>query len=151
MNIGDLLNPQRVQCGADIGSKKRALEVLSELLHHAQPQLSALDIFNGLLNRERLGSTGIGHGIAIPHARLPGCTQAAGAVLTLNRAINFDASDGQPTHLFFALLVPEHFTDEHLQLLAGLAEMFSDAPLCTQLHDLCDPQAVCEAITAWHA
>lgn len=151
MNIGELLDPQRIQCGADLGSKKRALEVLSELLHRAQPQLNTHDIFNGLLNRERLGSTGIGHGIAIPHARLPGCTAAAGAMLTLARGINFDAADGQPTDIFFALLVPEHFTDEHLQLLAGLAEMFSDTAFCEQIHAISDPHALCQAIQAWRA
>lgn len=151
MNIGDLITIDRVSCDNDAASKKRVLDVLSELLAKNQTQLTALDIFSGLLNRERLGSTGLGHGVAIPHTRLSGSEKAIGAVLKLKQGIVFGAADGEPVDLFFALLVPDHFTDEHLQLLAGLAEMFSDKPFCAMLRVTQDASALCHAIKSWQA
>ena len=91
------------------------------------PASTADDIFERLLNRERLGSTGIGEGIAIPHCRLPACDKAFGVLLRLEQAIDYDAIDRQPVDLVFALLVPEEATDEHLQVLSMLARNFSEA------------------------
>lgn len=133
MHIRDLITVERVACDASAASKKRALEAASELLGKGVPQIAPGGIFTGLIERERLGSTGLGQGVAIPHARMKGCNQAVGAFIKLAKPVDFDASDRQQVDLLFALLVPEHFTDEHLQILAMLASLFSDKLLCQQL------------------
>lgn len=114
-------------------SKKRTLEAVSELLAAGVSMLTAEPIYQQLLERERLGSTGLTHGIALPHARMMGLSQAAGAFLRLQQGVDFDALDDQPADLIFALLVPESSTEEHLDLLANLAGMFKDAGLCKQI------------------
>ncbi len=126
MGIADLLTLDRVVSDARVSSKKRALELLSGLLADIEPALSESEIFDGLVARERLGSTGLGHGIAIPHGRFKHLTGAYGAVIKLAEPVDFDAVDGEPVGLVFALVVPEESTDEHLQLLSALAEMFRD-------------------------
>lgn len=110
-------------------SKKRILENCSELIAEQVDGLDAEEIFGGLISRERLGSTGIGEGVAIPHCRLDECKEAVGALIKLPDAVDFDAIDGQPVDLLFVLLVPSEATEAHLQILAALAEMFSDANL----------------------
>ncbi|NIR29311.1 MAG: PTS IIA-like nitrogen regulatory protein PtsN [Gammaproteobacteria bacterium] len=139
MSNGDLLEPERVGCDLRASSKKRALEQLSQLLATATPQLSEQEIFESLIGRERLGSTGLGQGVAIPHARIKGSDRAIGAFAKLATGVDFDAVDDQGVDLIFALLVPEHYTNEHLQILADLAEMFSDKDFCHRLRDAsCD-------------
>jgi PTS system nitrogen regulatory IIA component len=125
MNLTELLTEPRTLCHAEAFSKKRVLELASETLA-GQPGTPAADlIFSSLLNRERLGSTGIGEGVAIPHCRLPDCTQAIALLMTLGEPIDFDAIDNRPVDLLCFLLVPEDGAEEHLQTLAGLAELFS--------------------------
>lgn len=116
-------------------SKKRVLEQAARLLAAAGPEPEAEQIFERLLERERLGSTGLAGGVALPHARMPGIESSHGAFLRLADAVEFDALDGQPVDLVFALLVPEDATEEHLQLLGRLASMFNDAQLCERLRD----------------
>ena len=99
----------------------------------APPELNANEIFDSLLSRERLGSTGVGYGVAIPHARYEGATDAIGAFMRLDQPVDFDAMDREPVDLVFGLLVPEDCTDEHIQILAQLAELFSDPQLRTAL------------------
>jgi len=111
MNITNLLNPERVFCRDDVGSKKRLLEQLSELLAGSSPGLSQNEIFNALLNREKLGSTGLGKGVAIPHGRMATLEHPVCAFIKLATPIDFDASDGQPVDLIFTLLVPEDSTE----------------------------------------
>ena len=115
MNITDLLIPERVTCCHDVGSKKRLLEYISELLANSSLKLSQNDIFNALLSREKLGSTGLGKGVAIPHGRMTSLEKPVCAFVKLDTPIDFDASDGQPVDLIFTLLVPEDSTEEHLQ------------------------------------
>ncbi|MDJ0738294.1 MAG: PTS IIA-like nitrogen regulatory protein PtsN [Gammaproteobacteria bacterium] len=116
-------------------SKKRVLEQAARLLAAAGPEPEAEQIFERLLERERLGSTGLAGGVALPHARMPGIEASHGAFLRLADAVEFDALDGQPVDLVFALLVPEDATEEHLQLLGRLASMFNDPLLCERLRD----------------
>jgi PTS system nitrogen regulatory IIA component len=85
------------------------------------------------LARERLGSTGLGHGVALPHARVKNCTEAVGAYVHTTEGVDFDALDSEPVDVFFALLVPEDSTEDHLQTLANLAQRFSDAELVERL------------------
>jgi PTS system nitrogen regulatory IIA component len=149
MNITDLITAERVVCNGNVTSKKRALELLGELIANGQSDLSAREIFDSLIGRERLGSTGLGHGVALPHGRLSQSRRAIGAFVKLKQGVNFDAIDQQPVDLVFALLVPEHFTDEHLKILAYLAEMFSDKNFCEQLRVADSDQALFERLTHW--
>ncbi len=126
MQLSDLLSEDRIACDVDAHSKKRALEVLSKLLAQEQQYVTADDIFDSLLSRERLGSTGIGHGVAIPHGRVKNTQQASGAFIQLAEGVDFDAIDKAPVDLMFALLVPEESTDEHLEILSELASLFSE-------------------------
>ena len=133
MNIADLITPERIRCNASVKSKKKTLEFLSTLLAPGASNASSEEIFESLINRERLGSTGLGHGVALPHARLSGQETAIGAFVKLEEPVDFDAIDNQPTDLLFTLLVPDHFTNEHLEILAQLAKMFSEEEFCEKL------------------
>ncbi|MDO3388354.1 PTS sugar transporter subunit IIA [Gilvimarinus sp. SDUM040013] len=121
MEIAQILSPERTLCHIEGVSKKRALEILANTIAESEPMLDADDVFRRLIAREKLGSTGIGHGIAIPHSRIPGCDCTLGALITLKDPIDFDAMDGEPVDVLFAMLVPEESNDEHLQTLAALA------------------------------
>jgi PTS system nitrogen regulatory IIA component len=125
--LADLLSPERVQCKAQAASRKRLFEIAAELLAADQPTLVGDDIYNALLARERLGSTALGDGVAIPHCRLTGCASARAALITLDTPISFDAADGRDVDLFVALLVPESGHEEHLRILAGLAGLLRTA------------------------
>lgn len=133
MTIADLLSLERISLQPSVSSKKRALEILSEQLASAMPKLGAVEIFDCLIARERLGSTGLGHGVAIPHARVVGVDEAIGAILKLQQGVDYDAVDQEHVDLLFALLVPENSTEKHLGLLSQLAEMFSEEKTLVQL------------------
>lgn len=132
MIISEYLDPKCVACRETAGSKKRVLEKISKLLAAAQG-LNEIAVFDKLLERERLGSTGLGHGVAIPHCRMQEAQNAAVALMTLQTGINFEARDGKPVDIVFALIVPEHCTETHLKILANAAEMFSNPGFCAQL------------------
>jgi PTS system nitrogen regulatory IIA component len=149
MQVAELLNLDRISCNTQSASKKRVLEQLSQLLAANQETLKQSQIFDSLLSRERLGSTGLGHGVAIPHGRLKESKATLAAFIKLQEGIDFDASDNQPVDLLFALLVPEEATDEHLQLLAQLARMFSDKELVQQLRAAPDARSLLTTIQEW--
>ena len=109
MQIIDIITSGRIVTGVQATSKKRALEMASELLAGSNEALGQAEVFGALLGREKLGSTGLGHGVALPHGRLASCEQPVGALLVLAEPIDFDAVDGQPVDLLFAMLVPEAF------------------------------------------
>ena len=125
MDLTRLISIDRIACNPDIRSKKRALEKLSTLLASASDQTSS-NIFDKLIERERLGSTGLGQGIALPHGRLGQSDDIIAAFIKLPEAIAFDSADGQPVDLLFALLVPEVKNNDHLQTLAAIAKFFQD-------------------------
>src|SRR5438105_5346055 len=125
MKLSEILSTQRVIAGAAFGSKKKVLEELSRLLAEGA-KLDAGDVFNSLIGREKLGSTGLGHGVAIPHGRVAGVNQSIGAFMRLKNAVDYDSHDGQAVDLVFGLLVPQQATEEHLKHLAAIAEMFSN-------------------------
>ena len=133
MQIADILTLERTQCDVNTASKKASLESLANLIAGAEVSLTKAEVFNSLLNRERLGSTGLGKGVALPHGRLKHCGRALGAFIRLSTAVDYDAIDGEPVKLLFALLVPEDSTQEHLDLLARLAEKFSDDDVLEKL------------------
>lgn len=126
MQLQDILTRERVASSLPATSKKRLLERLSQLLAQGAPQIDAQVVFQCLIERERLGSTGIGEGVALPHGRMPGLKKALGAFAVLEKDMDYDAVDRKPVRLVFALLVPEEATTEHLQLLSQLAGIFSD-------------------------
>ncbi len=138
MQLSELLSPERVACDVEVPSKKRVLEQVSDLLALDQSSTSSIDIYNSLLARERLGGTGVGHGIAIPHGRLQNTQQTLGAFIRLKQGIDFDAIDHQPVDLVFALVVPEEATQEHLQTIAHLAKIFNDEQVRTKLRAATD-------------
>lgn len=131
--IAKILPPGNVIAELDVGSKKRAFEQIGQLLEE-QLQLGRGKIFDSLFAREKLGSTGLGHGVAIPHGRIRGLKETVGAFAHLKQPIPFDAPDGAPVSLIFVLLVPEQATDLHLQILGELAHLFSDRELRERLN-----------------
>lgn len=149
MSIAELLAAERVVPRADITSKKRALEFLSTILAESNPNLDQNEIFTSLLGREKLGSTGLGHHVALPHGRLATSEPPIGAFITLAEPIDFDAIDDQPVDLLFALVVPEESTSEHLTILAQLAELFRDEGFCQQLRETTEREDLLRLFTTW--
>ncbi len=149
MKVSKLLTPERVYSRADAASKKRALELLSVILAENQENISSADIFNSLLARERLSSTGLSRGVALPHGRVKNIDQPLCAFLQLREGIDFDSNDHQPVDLLCALIVPEHSTDEHLQILATLAEMFRNEEFCEQLRKASSNEELYQKLTHW--
>jgi nitrogen PTS system EIIA component len=138
--IDSILTQERTVKSAPASSKKKVLEYLGSFIADHIPESSADDIYERLLNRERMGSTGIGEGIAIPHCRLKQCDKTFGVLLQLEEPIDFDAIDQQPVDLIFALLVPEEATDEHLKTLSMLAQKLSQADYREALRNSPDSQ-----------
>lgn len=133
MNIAELLSADRVELRHDIHSKKRALEDLSKLM--ASAGLDENEVFTSLVNREKLGSTGLGQGVAIPHGRVRGLDRTIGAFIRLSQGVDYEANDGQPADMIFGLAVPVDCTEEHLDTLRCLAEMFTDDDFTAKLRE----------------
>ena len=138
MIVSDLLNPERILASAHASSKKRLLELISAALAGNNDTAASREIFESLIARERLGSTGLGNGVAIPHGRISGSDGVQAAFVRLARPLNFDAIDGKPVDLLFALAVPENCTGDHLKLLSQIAELFSDEKFLEQLRNASD-------------
>ena len=142
--IAKLLPPSNIILDLEVTSKKRIFEQAGLLFENNQAIARSL-VFDSLFAREKLGSTGLGQGVAIPHGRIKGMKDAVGALVRMDQPIPFDAPDGAPVKLIFVLLVPERATDLHLQILSELAQMFSDggfrerlatAPTAVEIHRL---------------
>jgi PTS system nitrogen regulatory IIA component len=142
MKLAEILSAGRVASGVSVTSKKRALEEIAKLLAQGAPSVSHVDILNSLANREKLGSTGMGRGVAIPHGRIAGISGSIGAFLRLKHAVDYETHDGRPVDLVFGLLVPQHATGEHLQHLAAIAEKFSDDAFCAEVREAADEAAL---------
>ena len=168
MNLETLISPNAVITDQPVKSKKRALEVLAVTLAEEASKaaqqtaetseitesddLEKIDpfaIFQLLTDREKLGSTGMGHGVALPHARCALTDHAIGAMLKLDEGVDFDSPDSQPTDLVFALMVPEQHTEEHLQILAHLASLFSDEDFCQAMRDTADAEEIYNNLISW--
>ena len=142
MNISDILTPKRTLSDLACASKKRTLESISQWLSDQMSDFDSKELFNALITREKLGSTGFGDGIAIPHCRIASCTHVTGALVRLTNAVDFDAIDQQPVDLLFVLLVPLEATDEHLQILATLAGCFGQAEFRESIRQAPDADAM---------
>ncbi len=143
--LEQVLNVGRTLVGVPGKSKKKTLEYISETLQAADPALQADEVFASLNERERLGSTGFGNGVAIPHCRLQSCTQPLGLLIRLADAIDFDAMDQKRVDLVFALVVPQEANNDHLQLLSHIAERFSDDLRLTSMRAADSPEALFDA------
>jgi len=146
IRIENILTPGRSLVNVPGGSKKRVLEQIAKVLGQDLPDLDSQTIFESFIAREKLGSTGFGNGIAIPHCRMPGCTSPLSAVLRLDVPVDFDAIDGAPVDLLFVLLVPEAATDEHLELLRQIASMLDREDVRERLRRASTGQELYQAV-----
>src|SRR5947209_10772126 len=146
--ISKLLPPANVVVELQASSKKRLFEHAG-LIFENQHGLARSVVFDSLFAREKLGSTGLGQGVAIPHGRIKGLKDALCAFFRLAQPVPFDAPDGNPVTLVFVLLVPEQATEKHLQILSELAQMFSDKALREAMSGAPDAGALHQLITAW--
>ena len=149
MQLSEIINVNRIRNDVDVKSKKRALEELSQLLAQEQTNLDASEIFDSLISRERLGATGLGYGIALPHGRIKNCQKITGAFIQLTEGVDFNTSDNLPVKMLFALIVPEESTDEHLQVLALLASMFNDESFREKLQQSKDNESTYQLLINW--
>jgi nitrogen PTS system EIIA component len=146
--ISKLLPLPNVVLDLDVSSKKRVFEHVALLFENNQ-QIARTQVFDSLFSREKLGSTGLGQGIAIPHGRIKGLKEAVGAMVRMLSPVPFDAPDGQPVSLIFVLLVPDRATDLHLQILSELAQMCSDKAFRERLLAGASAQELHQLITDW--
>ncbi|MDD2535027.1 MAG: PTS sugar transporter subunit IIA [Macromonas bipunctata] len=148
--LSAILPASQVLVSVDATSKKRAFEEAG-LLFEALHGLNRALITDSLFARERLGSTGLGHGVAIPHGRIKGLKQPLAAVFQLANPIGFDAPDEQPVRLMIFLLVPEAATQKHLEILSEIAELLSDSALREQMKDSTDAAALHGLLAGWQS
>lgn len=148
--IAKLLSVDNIAIDLDASSKKRVFEQAG-LLFENRYGIARSAVYDALFAREKMGSTGLGLGVAIPHGRIKGLTAAHGAFFRLTNPVQFDAPDGQPVGLIFVLLVPEAATEHHLQLLSELAQMFSDKGFREKLMAAPDAASVYALFEAWQS
>lgn len=148
--IASLLPPTNVVAHLDASSKKRIFEQVGILFENHQ-QLGRGVIFDALFAREKLGSTGLGQGVAIPHGRIKGLKAPLGAFVRVDTPVPFDAPDGLPVTLIFVLLVPETANEQHLQLLSELAQLFSDRAMRERLAEAPDAASLYDIFVHWNA
>ena len=146
--VAQLLDSSHVVLDLQASSKKRLFEQAG-LLFENRHGIAKSIVFDSLFARERLGSTGLGQGVAIPHGRIKGLKDSLCAFVRLAQPVPFDAPDGNPVSLVFVLLVPEQATEKHLQMLSELAQMFSDKALREAMGRAPDADALHQLITAW--
>lgn len=146
--ISKVLLPDNILLDTESTSKKRVFERVGLMLENTQ-QIARSQVFDSLFARERLGSTGLGHGVAIPHGRVAKLRDATAAFIKTAHPIPFDAPDGQPVSMLFVLLVPERATDLHLQILGELAQMFSDEAFREKLLNCDDVDGLHQLFLGW--
>jgi len=148
--ISKILTPECVLLDSESASKKRVFERVGILFENTQ-NISRSQVFDSLFAREKLGSTGLGQGVAIPHGRVKGLRDAVAAFVKMQNPIPFDAPDNLPVNFIFVLLVPERATELHLQLLGELAQMFSDKSFREKIQATDDPLAIHSLFAEWQA
>jgi nitrogen PTS system EIIA component len=147
--IAKILPATNIVVGLDASSKKRVFEQTGLLFENHQG-IARATVYDALFAREKLGSTGLGLGVAIPHGRIKSLKEPLGALIRLAHAVPFESPDGQPVTLLFVLLVPVAATERHLQLLSELAQMFSDRDFREQLLAAADAQSLHRLIETWN-
>lgn len=146
MNLSKILKPEAVKVVSSASSKKRLLQDLGDIAFSAYG-LSAPDSVEALMERESLGPTGVGHGVALPHARMPGLESVVGAFLLLEKPVDFDSVDRQPVDIVFALFAPEEAGVEHLKALALVSRTLREPALCAKLRANSDPATLYAILT----
>lgn len=147
MDFASLLKPEAVKSLTSVSSKKRLLQGISDLAEHAY-DLESILVLEALSAREALGPTGVGHGVALPHARLAGIDQVLGAFVLLDKPIDFDSVDRQPIDIAFALFAPENAGVEHLKALALVSRTLRDTAICAKLRANSDPATLYTILTS---
>jgi PTS system nitrogen regulatory IIA component len=145
MTISALLSPQSIFLDTEITSKKKLLELIANIVAD-RTQLSESAIYNNLLNRERLGSTGLGQGFAVPHARLENLDHTMGCFFRLKDPVNFESPDNQLVDLVFTIIIPEQATEEHLIILSSLAGIFSRPEVCEAIRSAASKEEIAQII-----
>ena len=146
--ISKTLVTSRVALDVDVTSKKRLFEQIG-LMFENENRIARVSVFDALFAREKLGSTGLGFQVAIPHGRIKSLRETVAVFVRAKDGIPFESPDGEPVRLVFAMLVPEHANEQHLNMLSELAEMFSDADLRDALLHESDPAAIYKLLTEW--
>lgn len=149
IELADLLTVERIETGCQMSSKKRLMEKITSLLLQGGAQLDRKTVLQTLIERERLGSTGIGNGVALPHGRISGLEDVIGAVVVLAQPLDYDAIDNAPINLAFGLLVPAQANEQHLKILAHLARQFSDGAFRSEIISANNNQEVFDLLTTW--
>ena len=150
MKISDILSPENVLSNIECNSKKAAIELLAKNLADSNNGISQVEIIDCLTAREKLGSTGLGNGIAIPHGRLKYCEETIASFIQLNNGVDYEAVDNIPVDLIFALIVPEESTDEHLHILSILAKTLSNPKTINKLRNSKNPTETFTLLTNNH-
>ena len=146
MKIAEFLSPQAVVSALAARTKAQALQELCDSLARAHPTLDARKLMDVLQDREKLGSTGIGEGVAIPHGKLQGLPQLLASFGVSREGIDFEAIDGKPTHLFFALVAPENSAGVHLKALARISRLFKSPTFRAAILQAREPAQIYELI-----
>lgn len=147
-NLAKILSPNNVMLDLEVSSKKRAFEQAG-LIFENNCGIARSNVSDNLFARERLGSTGLGHGVAVPHGRIKGLKAPLAAFVRLAEPIPFESPDGQPVKLLIFLLIPDHVTQQHLEILSEIAEMFSDDTMRAALSSDTDRASVHQRIVTW--
>jgi PTS system nitrogen regulatory IIA component len=147
-NLAKILSPNNVVLDLEVSSKKRAFEQAG-LIFENNCGIARSHVSDNLFARERLGSTGLGHGVAVPHGRIKGLKAPIAAFVRLAEPIPFESPDGQPVKLLIFLLIPDHVTQQHLEILSEVAEMFSDDVIRAALTSDPDQASVHQRIVTW--
>jgi len=148
MLLEEIIKPDSVLCNVHARSKKHCLEILSELLVRSHPGIVNEDIFEGLVERERLGCTSLDQGVAFPHCRVEGIDASAGALMKLSEAVEFDSSDGEAVDLIFGLMVPAKLGDEDQANICNIAELLGDRELRTRLREASSSKELYDTLCA---
>jgi PTS system nitrogen regulatory IIA component len=146
MQLSSILRPAAVKVVANVSSKKRLFQDLGEIVGNVYG-LDAQAVFAALQERESLGPTGVGHGVALPHARMPGLDQVVGAFVRIEKPVEFDAVDRQPVDLVFALFAPDGAGVDHLKALALVSRTMRDSGICAKLRANEDPDTLHTILT----
>jgi PTS system nitrogen regulatory IIA component len=149
LDFVQLLDVSRIKANHALSSKKRTLETLAQLLAPFAEEHSQMEILDALSARERLGSTGLGHGIGLPHGRMENLKTPIAAIITSPQGIDFDAPDDQPVDIIFALLMPQQCNEEHLKILANLAKLFIQEDLRLALRQSKNAEQLFKTFIEW--
>ena len=135
MLLEQIIKPDSVLCNAQARSKKHCLEILSELLVRSVPEIASEDIFERLIERERLGCTSLDQGVAFPHCRIDGLDTNIAALIKLSEPVDFDSPDGEPVDLIFGMMVPKEINESHQANICSIAELLGDRELRHNMRD----------------